>query len=104
MKLCKCILIGVLLCCSMTLGHDEVTNDRRVLDLDVDGVSERDVRNRPNFLFILGDDVTYNDLGCFGGKNAKTPNIDRLASEGIRFNRAYCAMSMCAPFRAELYT
>ena len=104
MKLCKCIIIGVLLCCSMALGHDEVTNDRRVLDLDVDGVSERDVRNRPNFLFILGDDVTYNDLGCFGGKNAKTPNIDRLASEGIRFNRAYCAMSMCAPFRAELYT
>ncbi len=59
---------------------------------------------KPNFLFILADDVTYNDLGCFGGKNVKTPNIDRLASQGMRFTRAYCAMSMCAPFRAELYT
>ncbi|NQU25129.1 MAG: sulfatase [Candidatus Nealsonbacteria bacterium] len=59
---------------------------------------------KPNFLFILGDDVTYNDLGCYGGKNVKTPAIDRLAREGMRFNRAYCAMSMCVPFRSELYT
>lgn len=66
--------------------------------------ADRGRKNRPSFLFILADDVTYNDLGCFGGKNVKTPNIDQLAREGIRFNRAYCAMSMCAPFRAELYT
>lgn len=59
---------------------------------------------RPNFLFILADDVTYNDLGCFGGQNVETPNIDRLARQGMRFTRAYCAMSMCVPFRAELYT
>jgi N-sulfoglucosamine sulfohydrolase len=51
------------------------------------GAADRGGKNRPNFLFILADDVTYNDLGCFGGKNVKTPNIDRLASEGIRFNR-----------------
>ena len=68
------------------------------------GAADRGRKNRPSFLFILADDVTYNDLGCFGGKNVKTPNIDQLAREGIRFNRAYCAMSMCAPFRAELYT
>ena len=61
-------------------------------------------RRKPNVLFILGDDVTYNTLGCYGGKNVKTPNIDRLAREGMRFTRAYAAMSMCAPFRAELYT
>jgi len=59
---------------------------------------------RPNFVFILGDDITYSDLPAYGGRNIKTPNIDRLASEGIQFTRAYCAMSMCAPFRAELYT
>ncbi|MCP3920570.1 MAG: sulfatase [bacterium] len=58
----------------------------------------------PNFLFILADDVTYSDLACFGGENVETPNIDRLARDGVRFTRAYCAMSMCAPFRAELYT
>jgi len=68
------------------------------------GAARKGRTKRPNFLFILADDVTYNDLGCFGGKNVKTPNIDQLAREGIRFDRAYCAMAMCAPFRAELYT
>lgn len=59
---------------------------------------------KPNVLFILGDDVTYSDLGCYGGKAVATPNIDALAADGLKFTRAYCAMSMCAPFRAELYT
>ena len=58
----------------------------------------------PNVIFIIGDDITYNTLSCYGGTNVKTPNIDRLAEEGLRFTRAYSAMSMCAPFRAELYT
>jgi len=61
-------------------------------------------RTRPNILFILADDCTYNLLGCFGGRDVKTPNIDSLAREGMTFTRAYAAMSMCAPFRAELYT
>ena len=59
---------------------------------------------RPNILFILADDVTYNTLSCYGGRNIKTPNIDALAADGMKFTRAYAAMSMCAPFRAELYT
>jgi len=59
---------------------------------------------KPNVLFILADDVTYSTLGCYGGKNIKTPHIDGLARQGVRFTRAYAAMSMCAPFRAELYT
>ena len=59
---------------------------------------------RPNFLFLLADDCTYNVLRLYGGKDLNTPNIDRLASEGIQFNRTYAAMAMCAPFRAELYT
>ncbi len=68
------------------------------------GARAAERRQQPNFLFILADDVTYSTLGCYGGRNVKTPNIDRLARDGIRFTRAYCAMSMCAPFRAELYT
>ena len=68
------------------------------------GVRAAEKKQAPNFLFILADDVTYSNLGCYGEKNVKTPNIDRLAGEGMRFTRAYCAMSMCAPFRAELYT
>ena len=59
---------------------------------------------KPNFVFILADDCTYNLLGCYGGRDVKTPNIDRLAREGMKFDRAYCAIAMCAPFRTELYT
>ena len=59
---------------------------------------------QPNFLIIMADDCTYNDLPLYGGQNAKTPNIDRLASQGLTFNRAYLSEAMCQPCRAELYT
>ena len=58
----------------------------------------------PNFLLIIADDVTYNDLPLYGGPNISTPNIDRLASEGLTFDRAYLSMAMCNPCRTELYT
>lgn len=59
---------------------------------------------KPNLLFILADDCTYSVLNCYGGKDVKTPHIDRLATDGLLFTRAYCTAAMCAPFRAELYT
>jgi uncharacterized sulfatase len=59
---------------------------------------------RPNILIIMADDCTYNDLPVYGGKNARTPNLDSLASEGLVFDRAYLCMSMCQPCRSELYT
>ena len=60
--------------------------------------------HRPNFLIIMADDCTYNDLPVYGGQNARTPNIDRLASQGMVFNRAYLSEAMCQPCRAELFT
>jgi hypothetical protein len=57
----------------------------------------------PNFLIIIADDCTYNDLPLYGGKNAKIPNIDALAARGLTFNQAYLASAMCQPCRAELY-
>jgi uncharacterized sulfatase len=59
---------------------------------------------KPNFLIIMADDCTFNDLPLYGGQNAKTPNLDKLASEGLTFNRAYLAEAMCQPCRAELYS
>lgn len=59
---------------------------------------------RPNFLIILADDCTYNDLPVYGGKNAHTPNLDSLASQSLVFNHAYLAMAVCQPCRSELYT
>ena len=60
--------------------------------------------DHPNFLIIIADDCTYNDLPLYGGKNAKTPNIDKLATGGLTFNRAFVSSSMCQPCRAELYS
>jgi len=59
---------------------------------------------RPNVLIIMADDCTFNDLPLYGGQNARTPNIDRLASQGLTFNRAYLSSAMCQPCRAELYS
>lgn len=58
----------------------------------------------PNFLVIMADDASFHELPLFGGQNIRTPNIDRLAAEGMLLRRAYVAMSMCVPCRAELYT
>ena len=59
---------------------------------------------RPNFLIILADDCTYNDLPLYGGRNAITPHLDALAKQGLVFNRAFLCSSMCQPCRAELYS
>jgi len=60
--------------------------------------------DRPNVLVIMADDCTYNDLPVYGGPNARAPNIDRLASEGLTFDRAYLAEAICQPCRAEFFT
>ena len=59
---------------------------------------------RPNFLIIMADDCTYNDLPLYGGQNARTPNIDALARRGLTFNQAFLGSAMCQPCRAELFT
>jgi N-sulfoglucosamine sulfohydrolase len=59
---------------------------------------------KPNILLILADDLSWFDLGCYGSKDVNTPNIDKLAREGMTFNHAYTATAMCAPTRQQLYT
>jgi len=59
---------------------------------------------RPNIIFILADDLAMGDLGCYGQKLIKTPNMDRMAAQGTRFTQAYCGSSVCAPSRASLMT
>jgi arylsulfatase A len=60
--------------------------------------------NRPNIIFILADDLGYGDVGFKGQKLIKTPNIDRLAKEGMIFNQFYAGTSVCAPSRSSLLT
>jgi N-sulfoglucosamine sulfohydrolase len=58
---------------------------------------------RPNLLFVIADDCTHRDIGCYGGQ-ALTPNIDRLAVEGMRFTQCFQAAPMCSPTRHNIYT
>ncbi len=60
-------------------------------------------KTKPNFVFIIADDCTYRDIGCYGGQ-AHTPNIDKLASEGMRFTHCFQAAPMCSPTRHNIYT
>lgn len=59
---------------------------------------------KPNIIFILADDLGYGDLGCYGQKQIDTPNIDRLAKEGLRFTQCYAGSTVCAPSRCSLMT
>ena len=59
---------------------------------------------KPNIIFILADDLGYGDLGCYGQEKIKTPNIDRLAAEGLRFTDHYAGSTVCAPSRCCLMT
>lgn len=61
-------------------------------------------KNKPNIIFILCDDMGYSDLACYGQKYIQTPNIDKLASEGMRFTQAYSGSPVSAPSRASLMT
>ncbi len=65
--------------------------------------AQRSLR-KPNIIFILADDLGYGDLGCYGQKQMATPNLDRLAQEGVRFTQAYAGSTVCAPSRCALMT
>ena len=62
-------------------------------------------RNRPpNFIIIFCDDLGYGDLGCFGSTKHRTPNIDKMAAEGMRFTSFYVTSGVCTPSRSSLMT
>ncbi len=60
--------------------------------------------DRPNIIFIMVDDLGFNDLGCYGQKVIKTPCLDKMAAEGIRFTDVYAGSPVCAPSRSVLMT
>lgn len=59
---------------------------------------------KPNIIFIMADDLGYGDLGCYGQKRIRTPALDRMAAEGVRFTQAYAGSTVCAPSRCVLMT
>jgi uncharacterized sulfatase len=66
--------------------------------------SAADPPRRPNIILIMADDLGYGDLSCYGQKNFATPNIDRLAREGLKFTDYYAGSTVCAPSRCVLMT
>ena len=60
--------------------------------------------SKPNIIYILADDLGYADVGCYGQQLIKTPNIDKLAAEGMKFTRHYAGSNVCAPARCVLMT
>jgi uncharacterized sulfatase len=67
-------------------------------------ISCRKARRPPNIIYILADDLGYGDLGCYGQKIIETPNLDRMAAEGMRFTQHYAGSTVCAPSRCVLMT
>ncbi|WP_437204647.1 arylsulfatase [Planctomicrobium sp. SH664] len=61
-------------------------------------------RRLPNIVFIMGDDLGYGDIGCYGQQQIQTPHIDQLAADGIRFTNYYAGSTVCAPSRCVLMT
>ena len=61
-------------------------------------------KSQPNIIYILADDLGYGHLGCYGQKEIETPNIDRMAGEGMRFTDHYAGSALCAPSRCVLMT
>ena len=59
---------------------------------------------RPNIIFVLADDLGWAELGCYGNNFNETPNLDRMAREGMRFTQAYASAPVCSPYRASLLT
>ncbi len=59
---------------------------------------------KPNFILYITDDITWDDLGCYGDQVAKTPHLDKMAQAGIRFDNAYLTISSCSPSRCSLIT
>ena len=61
---------------------------------------ERSAPDLPNIIYILADDAGYGDFGVYGQQKFQTPNVDRLAAEGIRFTQHYAGSTVCAPSRS----
>ena len=88
---------------NMIIKHTFKTLIFILLFFYLSGCSEAELEN-PNIIYVLADDLGYADLGIQGSKEIPTPNIDRLAEDGIRFTNGYVSGAVCAPSRAGLIT
>lgn len=91
--LANCCCVCIVSFCAVACSSTHTTADNTT-----------DTSARPNVIYILADDLGYAELGAYGNRFNETPNIDRLAAEGVRFTHAYAAAPVCSPYRAALMT
>ncbi|MBN8824900.1 MULTISPECIES: sulfatase [unclassified Spirosoma] len=72
--------------------------------ITISGFAQNKAGNRPNIIVVLADDLGWSELGCYGNRFNRTPNLDRLAAGGIRFTQAYATAPVCTPTRIALMT
>ena len=89
---CRCTTLSVAVLCSIMVTSCSQSS------------IEPKVNRQPNVIYFLADDLGVGDLGSYGQQHIQTPNIDKLAAEGMRFSRHYAGSSVCAPSRASLMT
>ena len=68
------------------------------------GFSAQAAERKPNAIHIVSDELRYHELSCMGNPHLRTPNLDRMAAEGVRFTQALAGWALCAPTRARLMT
>ncbi|RYY20318.1 MAG: N-acetylgalactosamine-6-sulfatase, partial [Chitinophagaceae bacterium] len=69
-----------------------------------DSVNAQDKNKKPNIIFIMADDLGWGELGCYGNDFNETPNLDKLAKQGLRFTQAYASAAICSPTRVSIIT
>src|SRR3954454_20129901 len=75
-----------------------------LLPLPLVSARAADVKKPPNFILMIADDMAWNDCGAYGNASIRTPNLDSLAREGMRFDRAFLTCSSCSPSRSSIIT
>lgn len=98
-KALKCLLILIvalnLVSCNLSAKKEETTSSTAESSENTD---------KPNIIYILADDLGYGDLSCYGQKRFSTPNVDKLAAQGMMFTQHYSGSTVCAPSRSALMT
>src|SRR5829696_1845523 len=85
-------------------GPTRSFNMRRILSLACAVLLVSSAAAKPNVVLIVADDLGWGDVGCYGQKKIRTPSLDRLAAEGMRFTQFYSGSPVCAPSRCCLMT